>query len=103
MYPEKWFFLKVYRFEKGWSIFQISTKSYFSRSCIIFEIDFFFQVGLPPEAFYIGVKKQLKSQAKKTLITDQFWLLLMEMWSISLISLPWLSSSTTFFISISSI
>ena len=52
--------------------FQISTKSYFSRSCIIFEIDFFLQVGLLPEAFYIGIQKELKSPAKKTLIIDQF-------------------------------
>lgn len=70
MYPKKSFSVKVYRFEKVLYIPQISTKSYFSRSCIIFEIDFFFQVGLPPEAFYIGVQKELKSPAKKTLISD---------------------------------
>ena len=44
-------------FERGFRIPQISTRSYFSRSCIIFETDFFFKGRLPLEACKFELKE----------------------------------------------
>ena len=38
---------KVKRFEEGSRILHISTKSYFSGICVIFDIDFLYNAGLP--------------------------------------------------------
>ena len=63
MNPEKRFFLKVYRFKLGLRILQISTRLFCSNICTSFETDFFFKVGLPPDASRLGLKNKLKSPA----------------------------------------
>ena len=66
MNPEKWFFLNVKPFDEGLRILQRSSRLYFSRSCKIFEIDFLFNVGLPPEVSKFKSKNKLKSPANIT-------------------------------------
>ena len=63
MYSEQMIFLRC--FEKGLSILQISIKSYVLINCLIFEIGFFFKVGLPPETSKFGLKNSYSFQQKK--------------------------------------